>query len=371
MDICHVTTAHPARDIRIFHKECASLAAAGHCVTLLVAGEGEDFMENGVCVHYIMVHYKSRPGRMLRAPFAMAAAVVKLRPQVVHFHDPEFLIATGGVQRKGIRVVYDVHEDLPRQILSKFYIPAWLRRPLAAVVEWYENRVARRLDAIITATPHIAERFRRYNPNTTDVRNYPLQEEFAPVEHSLKPTPPHLCYTGGISAIRGAGEMMEAIGALDVILDLAGPVDSCNYFQELRKFPGWKKKIYHGVVDRTAVSRLMSESAIGLNLMHPVPNYVDAIPTKLFEYMLAGIPVVISDFPSWKAIVDAHRCGIAVNPLDVAQIQEAIRTLIGNPALAGEMGARGREAALKYYSWETEKEKLLMVYRNFEPQGVA
>lgn len=371
MDICHVTTAHPARDIRIFHKECVSLAEAGHRVTLLVAGEGEDFMENGVCVHYIMVHYKSRPGRMLRAPYALAAAVLKLKPQVVHFHDPEFMIAARRLRRKGICVVYDVHEDLPRQILSKYYIPAWLRRPLAAVVERYENRVSRRLDAIITATPHIAERFLLNNANTADVRNYPLQEEFTPVDPALKPTPPHLCYTGGISAIRGAGEMIEAIGELDVILDLAGPVDSCDYFQQLRKLPGWKKKIYHGMVDRATVSRLMGQSAIGLNLMHPVPNYVDAIPTKLFEYMLAGIPVVISDFPSWKAIVDTHRCGIAVNPLDVAQIREAICTLLGNPALAGEMGARGREAALKFYSWETEKEKLLMVYRNFEPQDVV
>ncbi|HRZ43202.1 MAG TPA: glycosyltransferase family 4 protein [Bacteroidales bacterium] len=371
MDVCHVTTAHPARDIRIFHKECASLAAAGHRVTLLVAGKGEDCEEKGVRVQYIMVHYKSRPGRMLRAPFALAAAVLKINPQVVHFHDPEFLIATRRLQQKGIRVVYDVHEDLPRQILSKFYIPAWLRRPLASVTERYENRVARRLDAIVTATPHIAQRFLPLNAHTTDVRNFPLQEEFTPVDPCQKPTPPHLCYTGGISQIRGAGEMIDAIGDLDVILDLAGPVDSCDYFQQLRRFPGWKKKIYHGMVDRAVVSRLMGQSAIGLNLMHPVPNYVDAIPTKLFEYMLAGIPVIISDFPSWKAIVDTHQCGLAVNPLDTAQIREAIKTLLADPAMAAQMGARGREAALKHYSWETEREKLLMVYRNFESQSVA
>ncbi len=367
MEVCHVTTAHAATDIRIFHKECVSLASEGHQVTFFVVGHGTDYEEKGVQVVFVPVHFRTRAGRMVRAPYALAAEVLKRKPQVVHFHDPEFLLRTSRkLQRKGIKVIYDVHEDLPRQILSKFWIPGKLRRPLASMTERFENRVARRLDFIITATPHIADRFIRLNQNTIDVRNYPLHEEFTPVDSNKKPYPPHLCYAGGISAIRGAREMIEAIGDLDVILDLAGVVDSCDFFQHLSKLPGWKKKIYHGVVDRPGIARIMGNAAMGLNLMHPVPNYLDAIPTKLFEYMLSGIPVVISDFPSWREIVEKYECGIAVDPLNVEQIREAIRYLLDNPELAACMGANGIKAAREHYVWSVERQKLLEVYRLLE-----
>ncbi len=361
MKICHVTTVHPPRDNRIFHKECVSLAEAGHDVSLLAAGRAEYSDERGVRTVMVPVRYRSRPGRMLKAPRILARKVISLKPDVVHFHDPEFLQVVGKLRRKGIKLIYDVHEDVPRQILAKSWIPHGIRHFLSARIERYENRRASRVDYVITATPFIAERFRKVNPKTGYVRNYPIPEEFDLPKKELS-GPPHVCYVGGIAAIRGAKEMIAAIDGCEAVLDLAGSVESCEFFEELKRMPGWDRKIYHGMVDRKKVADLMSQAVAGLVLIHPIPNYLDALPTKLFEYMHAGIPVIYSDFPLWRELVEPHRCGIAVDPLDVEAIRKAIRFILANPGEAAEMGNRGRIAALKLFNWNVEKQKLLAVY---------
>jgi len=365
MHICHVTTAHPTRDVRIFVKECVALAEAGHQVTLLVAGKGDSMVDKGVNIRIMPVRHKSRIGRMIRAPRRFARHVIALNPDVVHFHDPEFLLVAMKLKRRGFRMVYDVHEDVPRQILSKYWIPAWLRKIVANVVERYENRMARRMDAIIAATPFIAKRFEKLNPNTDFVRNYPIPAEFESTVPREKPYTPHLCYIGGITAIRGIREIVQAIEDCDIVLDLAGPVESCELFDELKKYPGWKRKIYHGTVSRQEVSRIMTSAMAGLVLFHPVPNHIDAMPTKLFEYMLAGIPVIASDFPLWKNIIETHNCGICVDPMNVFQIREAIQWMLDHPEEVGEMGKRAKELALKDYNWDTEKQRLIAVYARF------
>jgi glycosyltransferase involved in cell wall biosynthesis len=362
MHICHVTTAHPPRDVRIFSKECVSLAQAGHQITLLVAGKGESVIEQDVSIRIIPVNYKTRIGRILKAPRKLAGEVMAIKPDVVHFHDPEFLLCALKMKRKGFQVVYDVHEDVPRQILSKYWIPGWLRKLIAFVVEKYENSRASRLDAIIAATPFIAERFRKVNQHTDYVRNYPMPAEFHGAIQREKPHPPHLCYIGGITAIRGIREMVLAVEDADVILDLAGPVESCELFEELKKMPGWKRTIYHGTVNRKEVSRIMSAAMAGLVIFHPVPNHIDALPTKLFEYMLSGIPVIASNFPLWKEIIEQNKCGLCVDPMDVDQIKQAIQWMLNHPEEVKNMGEKARELALSQFNWDIEKQRLLAIY---------
>ncbi|MCY1522537.1 Glycosyl transferases group 1 [compost metagenome] len=107
----------------------------------------------------------------------------------------------------------------------------------------------------------------------------------------------------------------------------------------------------------------MSRSVAGVVTFLSAPNHIDAQPNKMFEYMSAGIPVVGSNFPLWKSIIEGNRCGVCVDPANPTEIAEAIDYLFTHQAEAREMGARGRAAVLDKYNWDGEGVKLLSLYR--------
>jgi glycosyltransferase involved in cell wall biosynthesis len=131
--------------------------------------------------------------------------------------------------------------------------------------------------------------------------------------------------------------------------------------------PGWARVDFHGWADRPAVARILASCRGGLVLFHPEPNHVTAQPNKMFEYMAAGLPVIASDFPLWREIVDGAGCGLLVDPMDPAAIARAMQWIIDHPEEAAEMGRRGRAAVEHTYNWEAESTKLIELYRRLLP----
>lgn len=365
MKIAHLTSAHPRHDIRIFVKECSTLARAGHAVTLVVADGNGDEILNGVHIHDVGAKTGGRLQRMTATVDKVYRAALALKPDLVHFHDPELLLAARKLKNHGIRVVYDVHEDLPRQILAKHWIPAVLRPLLSRAFEMLENRAARRFDAVVTSTPHIRERFAPLNPHTIDVCNYPIIEEL------VRDTPwdsrrNEVCYLGGISRIRGIGTIVDALPQVTARLNLAGIWSETGLRRELEARPGWSRVNDLGVLDRSGVADVLARSKVGLVTLFPTPNYVDALPIKLFEYMAAGMPVVASDFPLWRGIVEDAGCGVLVDPEDPDAIAAALNRLLADDERAAAMGASGQQTVKAKYSWTVEGDKLAALYRTLE-----
>jgi hypothetical protein len=363
MRIAHVTTVHPRYDIRIFRKECVSLAAAGH-ETHLVVGDGlGNEMRDGVHIIDIGEPPRGRLARMREQPRKALQALRDLRPAVVHFHDPELLRIGVRLAREGHTVVYDAHEDVPRQILTKQWIAAPLRRPLAWLFERYENALARRLSAVVAATPHIAERFAAVQPRSISVCNFPLLEELsAPAAGLARENA--VCYVGGITRTRGIRELVRALErAPGVRLILCGHFEDAALEAEVRAQPGWSQVEYLGQVGRAQVREVMARSRAGMVTLLPMPSYMDALPIKMFEYMSAGLPVIASDFPVWRDIVVTQQCGVCVDPTRPDAIADAIRTLLGSSETAERMGAAGRRAVDGRYNWPHEERRLLDFYR--------
>jgi glycosyltransferase involved in cell wall biosynthesis len=362
--ICMLSTVHKALDDRIF-KEAKTLAQAGYEV-VLIAQHDRDEMVDGVKI-VALPKPRNRFARIFGLTWRAFHLSLRERADIYHFHDPELLPI--GVLLKiftRAKVIYDVHEDVPEQILTKHWIPCLLRRPLAGVFNAFEKLMAQVLDAVVVATEGIAEKFAHLNPIV--IHNYP--------DLGMLPNPSTrrgegkekvLVYVGGISKIRGAVEMVRALehlnSAWDVRLDLIGKFESPELEQELRGLPGYRRVRFLGWMPPERVYTHLANADVGLVCLHPEPRFMVAWPVKLFEYMAAGLPVVASNFLLWKEIVEGNRCGITVDPLDPKAIAQAIEYLLTHPEEARQMGENGRQAVEEKYNWKKEAEKLLALYK--------
>lgn len=360
--IAHLTSAHPRNDTRIFIKQCRTLAAHGYDVTLVVADDKRDEFRDGVRI----VDAGRLPGRLNRI-FTTTRRVfdkaVALDADVYQLHDPELLPIGLKLKRLGKTVIFDSHEDVSRQLLSKPYLDAVSRRVLSVAFSLFERYACARFDGIIAATPFIRDKFLKINPNTIDVNNFPMIGELdAAIPWANKQD--EICYVGGIGAIRGIRELVHA-GALlhsAARLNLVGQFSEPAVEAEVKADCGWARVNEHGFLDRAGVREVMKRSAAGVVGFHPLPNHVDALPTKMFEYMSSGIPVIASNFPLWREIIEGNQCGLCVDPLDPKAIGAAIDYLVSNPDVASRMGENGRKAVLEKYNWSVQATKLTDFY---------
>lgn len=362
-----MTSVHGALDNRIFRKECRSLAGAGFSVTA-IAPHPEDVVVDSVMIRAVR-REESRLFRMTCTVWQIYREALRQNADVYHFHDPE-LIPVGLLLRfAGKRVIYDVHEDCPRDILAKDYLPAWSRGPVAWCVERLESAACAHFSALVTVTPTIAARFQKINRRTVIVYNYPRTDEVVPRGPARQWSERRnaIAYIGGITRDRGISEMVQAMSllppSLDATLELFGPTvpgDVC--LDEFKQYPGWTRVRYHGVLEPVTTFGKLANVRAGLVPFHPVPNAVESLPQKIFEYMGAGIPVIASDFPLWRQLIQDPGCGIVVNPLNPSEIAAAIEYVLTHPKEAEEMGRRGQVAVLESYNWNREAEKLVGLY---------
>ena len=365
LEIFVVTSVHGRYDVRIFHKQCRSIASHGYGVTLVVQdGKGSENSE-GIKILDLGNPPADRMRRILFSPWRMYRFLRSAPADIIHFHDPELLPIGLLLISASRHVLYDSHEDFPRQVLSKHWIHPVLRKTVSILFELFENFIARRLDAVICATPFIAKRFKLINPNSIDINNFPLLEEFQPLDDQHKqPFSRSICYIGAMTRERGISELVEALDILqNVTLIMCGPFESQAYEEELKAMPGWKYVDYRGIVGRDEVAKIMLCSAAGVVTFLPGPNHNDSQPNKMFEYMSAGLPLVASHFPLWRQIVETSNCGLCVDPSSPKDVADAIERLLSNEALCREMGNAGREAVINRFNWSNEANKLLELYK--------
>ena len=245
--VVHLTSVHRPFDVRIFHKECMTLAKAGYEVVLIAPHQGDQTFNK---VRTRMVPQpRSRLERMIRTTWQIFRAALNERANVYHFHDPE-LIPVGLLLRLlGKRVVYDAHEEVPKQILSKYWIPPWLRGWVADLAGAAELLGGLSFDAVVAATPAIGKRFPR--EKTFVVQNFPIPDELASDGFaSYAERPFTVTYIGGMSAVRGIKEIIHAIDiipeSLRVRLVLAGAFDPPELEDEVKKITGWGRVDFWG-----------------------------------------------------------------------------------------------------------------------------
>lgn len=367
-----ITSVHPTFDTRIFYKEAKSLVKAGYDVTFIAQHDKPEIVD-GIKIDPLPKP-KNRFERMTRTVWTAYRKALKIDADVYHFHDPELIPVGLLLKKKGFKVIYDIHEDAPRSLLSPghFYIPSFSKQMVSSLLEELEDFTAPLFDLCIAATPHIADRFRIIQRNTYIINNYPMLNELGgtdctPWEERDK----SIAYVGVIALTRGVREMVEAMqyipNCLGTRLKLAGNFSPIQCRNKIQGMLGWHSVDDLGFLDRQDVRKILSNVRAGLVLFHPVSNHTEAQPNKLYEYMSAGIPVIASNFPLWREFVEREGCGLVVDPLDPHAIATAIEYLLTHDAEAEEMGQRGRRAIEQKYNWSVEADKLLRIYKDVLP----
>jgi glycosyltransferase involved in cell wall biosynthesis len=364
--ICILSSVHDPFDTRVFQKQARTMVAAGHDVTFVVPFE-QDVDRDGV--HICAVRRpKGRLERMLRVPFSLWREARRLDADVYHFHDPELVFLGLLLRLSGRRVIYDVHENVPLDILGKTYLPKLLTRPLAAMVNMVEKNLARHFTLVVLAREDIADAFAPH-PRLLLVRNFPARSFFASAPQARPQDRAQgfsVVYSGGLVADRGVREMISALDLvrpeLNVSMDIYGRFWPEEFERSSRALPAFRHVRYHGWLPYSELPQRLAAGQAGIVCFLPEPNNVNSGPTKLFEYMALGLPVIASHFPMWREVVEGNQCGLCVDPADPHAIATAIEWLADHPAEAAAMGERGRAAVMATYNWETEGERLMQEY---------
>jgi glycosyltransferase involved in cell wall biosynthesis len=359
--ITHLSSVHPSKDTRIFYKECKTLVNAGYDVNLVVQHDKDEVIE-GVKVWGIKKP-NNRIERMTKTVKEVYAKALEVDADIYHFHDPELIPVGLRLKRKGKKVIYDVHEDVPRQILGKQWIPKIFRTIVSFIIQKYTNYSAKRFDAVIGATPHITNQFVNINTNSVNINNYPILGELFTKKTEWIKKERAVCYVGGITAERGIYNIVNSMENVEGKLLLAGMFNDEEVRNKACKLKGWSQIDELGFINRDEVKEVLAKSVAGLLLVLPGPNVFGALPNKMFEYMSAGIAQVTSNDPLWKELIEEYKCGITVNPADTGQIAEAINYLLSHPKEAEQMGKNGRKAVEEKYNWEAESYKLINLYK--------
>ncbi len=378
--ICHLTNVHHLFDQRIFYKEAQSLVAAGYDVTILGPGPAT-LSGDHAGVHVVTIPPPASVVGRLANLWRLLHKVLDSDAHLVHFHDPELLPVGLALRLMGRRVVYDCHENFPQTAYVRRWVPKGLRRPLALVIDCVECGVARLLSGVLGVVDEQGSRF-GHRPFVA-VKNFPRLEWFkesvadTSSRHDLLPdsrlAPCELLHIGSLSYDRGSQFLLDVMSELGrthphVRLRTVGPfhteVDRIAFERRAQELGVWDRiDCCTTKVPYDELGALIAQHRIGLIPGQvSVKNLTPFVPTKLFEYLACGLPVVASSLPSIRGFYEQGDWGILADPSQPCEHAAAIRQLLDDEPEAIAKGRRGRCLVEERFNWSNEADRLLDFY---------
>lgn len=371
--VCHLASKHKMSDMRIFEKECKSLAHAGFEVTLIGFGETQktEVIDNVHCIS-LYCPIKNNLELLKKRNKLIYQTALQVDANIYHLHEPELLPVGKKLKKKGKIVIFDSHEFYGWQLHDNIHkikiikTPASLMKVIGNLYMRYEKHICMKLDAVVqvctmNGIDYFANRCRR----SIFIRNLPNAADYTRKSSYDLSQKPMVAMIGGITKERGITQLVKATHQAGGTLLLAGDFHPTSYETELRQMPEFDCVEYKGFLDKNGMVELLEQANIGASTLLNVGQYdkIDTFPTKVYDYMSMELPVVISGTEYAKKMNDRYHFGICVNPDDPDSITKAITWLKEHPDRATEMGKNGRKAIEDEFNWEKESEKLIVFYQ--------
>lgn len=367
--VCMLTSAHPPDDDRIYFKESRTLAAAGARVTI-VCPDGKTMAapDEGIRISHFVK--KGTLAARLLGVAALARRVAELRPDVIHCHEPDALLAALHAADGKTPVIYDSHEMWGAVVAGR--LPEGVWGVAEEVFKGFERRVIADCDGAVGASWAISE----YLCETLEasrvetILNVPVAEVFGTAPPRRWGDVTRLCHDGHLSKDRGLRVMVEATRLVArrhrVVLKIVGDV-----FGAEREWLDEYLRIHRceGLVERTGwlpygeVGAALASCHIGLIALQRIPNNIVTSSNKVFNYMLYGIPFVAPEFRLAKQrLVREESCGVLADSASPDSYAQAICRLIEDRDGTEAMSRRAEAASRARYRWEHMEPRLLSLY---------
>lgn len=363
--ICHVTSVHNWNDIRIFKKQCISLAKYFDNVSLVAPNAPNEKVDGVNVIGIAFPEIKNRKKRFLELRKLIINAAIKIDADIYQFHDPELLPYAKKLKKLGKKVIYDSHENVPAAILTKNWIKYnWLRKLVSKSYDKFEKTASKRCDGIISVLPVITKTF--HHPISETIYNYPILDSNAPTIKSYENSETfNMVYHGGLTRQRGIKEICDAVNLLErknVKLHLMGAWESKAYEQEcLNLIKDQNKVKYYGTLSFEECQTILKDAHLGLVLFHHSPNHLYSLPNKLYEYIINGMAVIMSDIPYWMEEFD--KVVSFADPHDSVKVVSEINYVIDNYAEIQKGITTFQKDIIENQSWHAEEKKLVDFYQ--------
>ncbi|GAB3825874.1 glycosyltransferase [Hymenobacter jeollabukensis] len=367
----------PTDDTRMYEKFGRTLAAAGYLPIIAGRGAGPTPIVTAEGIIQVELFHGHRLGfSRLLAQWEYWRLLRKMKPELVIVHAPELLPLTLLWHRRtGRPFLYDVRENYALNIRTQQVYQGGIKRLLARAVTWVEARAARRAAAVLLAERSYADELpwlpagrtvvleNKYAPPSAE---QPHSYSRAPLNLSTTAEPLRLLYSGTISALNGVFDAIELARQLRAVwpgltLTVIGycqqPAELAQLRQLAAEHSAWLRLIGGAEpVPHAAIVAEIGWHHLGLLPYREHPSSWRCLPTKLYEYLASGLPVLIPPNPLWAAEVQRHEAGLVV---DFRQPQ------LDAPALARQLSGRrfypqGPVAAAR---WDSEAPRLLAAVR--------
>lgn len=372
--VCHLASKHKMNDMRIFEKECKSLAKAGFDVTLIGFGDtAKTEVIDGVRCISLFYPIKNNLELLRKRNKMSLETALEVDADIYHLHEPELLPVGMKLKRKGKIVIFDSHEYYGWQLRDNIHkikvikTPAFLMKVFGNLYMRYEKHVCMKLDGVVqVCTMNGVDYFDHRCQKTLFIRNLPSLSDYTrktPIDYSQGPA---VAMIGGITKERGITQLIEAAYQAKAKLLLAGAFSPKTYETELKESPAYACVDYKGFLDKKGMVALLEEANIGASTLLNVGQYdkIDTLPTKVYDYMSMQLPVVISNTDFAQKMNEKYHFAICIDPEKPEDIADAIKWLKEHPEQAVEMGNNGRKAIEEEFNWEKESEKLVDFYMN-------